>query len=129
MHHIVLLLQGNVNDRVWDVSSADAVEELGLTDDDAKVRVKVDLVLALALDFLSEDGVLQFADCLVRLDLSPVCELLALIVLSQLLSKVDVALCNLLTRSRASQDLRLGLEAVNRSLHAGNDRPGPSNGT
>ena len=45
MHHVVLFLQSNVDDRVWDLL-ADAVEELGLADNHAKLGVKVDFVAA-----------------------------------------------------------------------------------
>lgn len=43
VHHIVLLLKGDVDDGVRDFIT-DAVQELSLTDDDAQSRVKIDLV-------------------------------------------------------------------------------------
>ena len=128
VHHIVLLLEGDVDDRVRDLF-ANAVEELRLTDDHSEGRVEVDLVLAVALNFLSKDRESQLSEGFVRFDASPCLELVALILLSQLLSHVDVALGDLFTEGRACEDLRLGLKAVDGRLDPHDDGTSPGDGT
>ena len=68
MLHIVFLLKSNIYDRVWNIL-ANAVKELGLADDHAKVWIEVHFVGLGAL--ASEDRALQFLDSLVGLDLCP----------------------------------------------------------
>ena len=68
MLHVVLLLEGDVNNSGRNVL-ADAVKELSLTNDDAQIRVEVNLVVLSIL--ASEDRALQLLDGFVRLDLMP----------------------------------------------------------
>ena len=85
MHHVLLLLKGDVHNRMGDIF-ADAVEELGLTDNDTQVRVEVDFILAvLVAASVAEDRLPEEVNGLVALLIFPPVEALSFVVLCQFL--------------------------------------------
>jgi hypothetical protein len=130
MAHVVLLLKGNVDDRLRDIL-ANPIEELGLTDDDLKLGGEVDLVrpvLGLRVLLLSEDRPLQEFDGVVSVVLVPVIEHLVLVLDIELLGKRDVLQGYLFADIRLQQTI-LSLKLVDGSLDASHDGAGPGDGS
>ena len=85
MHHVLLLLKGDVHNRMGDRFS-DTVEELGLTDNDTQVRVEVDFILAvLVAASVAEDRLPEEVNGLVALLIFPPVEALSFVVFCQFL--------------------------------------------
>ena len=61
MHHVLLLLQSDVDNSVGDFLS-NTVKELGLTDDHSQVRVEVDLILNSLLTNVDKNVLFEIED-------------------------------------------------------------------
>ena len=95
MPHVVLLLESNVDDCLWN-GLANSVEEFGLPDDDLQIGGKVHLVVYVVGDLeFPEDVLFEKFDSFVGILCLPLCEDLLLVVLIELLSELDVSASNI----------------------------------
>jgi hypothetical protein len=119
--HVVLVLEGNVDDGVGDFLS-NAVKELSLADDNLKFGVKIDLVhLVFALSNSFKNELLEHGDGVVGVLLLPGLEQPLLVLLCQHLGHLDVVFGGLDTEGILGEDLGLGLELVDGTLNASDD--------
>lgn len=128
MAHVVLVLESDIDNGLRDVLS-DAVEELGLTDDDLELWGEVYSISCLSSSFLyglGEDVLLQQADGGVSILLVPLAENLVLIVSIKLLGKGDILESDFFA-DIVLEEAFLGLELIDWSLYAAHDRASPCN--
>lgn len=124
--HVVLLLEGDVGDSLWD-GLTNSVEELGFSDDDLELWGEVNKVSVNSSDgLLLQDEFLKELNSLVGVLLFPVLVDLGLVSLVKKLSELDVLLGNSLTSLRQKL-FWLGLKLVDWSLNSSHDTSGPGN--
>jgi hypothetical protein len=127
--HVVFFLQGDVDNRVGD-PLADAVEELGLTNDDLKLRVEVNTVaLVVSIADGLQDGLGEHIDGVTGVIRRPFIKELITVVLGEHLGDADVVFGGLNTKRVLGEDLGLGLKLINRRLDASNDGTSPADRT